>query len=274
MRRHGEVVDLDSVELVKRDANGDVQHAEERRLVAVLVLNDTVLDRAQLAVRLCEEVAGATGGISDFDFRDLVVQRLEHLPTLRPGPLSLRRVELGPQIVEEQRSQAALDVLDARIVHPASMAGFGVQGALEHAAEDNARDLAPVEAARCVLDRVGDLLGHLGDDDGLVGEQAAIDVGESRNIVVCVFVALLVGRVDGLEQRGELAAQLARVALAEVAEGEMRLQQVGILGVEQEDDAGDKHVQRTLLLLIGVDMVVLLREGVVEARDVRTGLDG
>ncbi len=84
------------------------------------------------------------------------------------------------QRLEHLLAQAALDVLDARVVHAASVARLGVQGALEDPAEDDARDLAPIEASRGALDRVGDLLGHLGDDDGLVGEQAAVEVAEGE----------------------------------------------------------------------------------------------
>ena len=63
--------------------------------------------------------------------------------------------------------------------------------AVEHAAEDDARDLAPIE----VLGRVGDglenLRGHLWDDDGRVGEQTAVHVGEGREVLVHVLVPLL-----------------------------------------------------------------------------------
>lgn len=101
--------------------------------------------------------------------------------------------------------------------------------------------------------------------------------GNARQLLVHVLVAPLVGRVDCLEQVDEPPAQLARVAAAEVAERRARLQQVGVLGVEQEDDAGDEHVERALLLarrlVVAIDVVVLLGEGVVEPRHVLTSLD-
>lgn len=96
-----------------------------------------------------------------------------------------------PQLVEEERPEAALDILDARVVHAPGVARLGVQRALEHAAEDDARDLTPIE----VLGRVGDCLenlrGHLWDDDGGVGEQTAVHVGEGREVLVHVLIPLL-----------------------------------------------------------------------------------
>ena len=141
-------------------------------------------------------------------------------------------MQLVPQLVEEQRLQAALDVLNARIVHAPGMARLGIQSPLEHAAEDDARDLAPVEVLRGVGDGLKNFRGHLRDDDGGVGEQPTVHVGEGRKVLVHVLVPLVQGSIDGLEQIDQFATELRGVSLAVPAERLMRLQEIGVLGVK------------------------------------------
>ena len=195
--RDGEVVYLDAVQLVQGHADRAVLRNDEGRLsrvaglLAELVLDDSVLDGAQLPVRLGKEVARAACRVADGDGGHLVVQPRQGLLALGSCLLALGLVQFVPQLVEEERLEAALDVLDARVVHAPGVAGLGVQRALEHAAEDDARDLAPVEVLRRVGDGPEDLRGHLRDDDGGVGEQTAVHVGEGREVLVHVLVPLL-----------------------------------------------------------------------------------
>ena len=76
-------------------------------------------------------------------------------------------------------------------MHAPGVARLGVQRALKHAAEDDARDLAPVEVLGRFGDSLEDLRGHLRDDDGGVGEQTAVHVGEGREVLVHVLVPLI-----------------------------------------------------------------------------------
>ena len=141
-------------------------------------------------------------------------------------------MQLVPQLVEEQRPEAALDVLNARVVHAPGMARLGIQSPLEHAAEDDARDLAPVEVLGGVGDGLKDFRGHLRDDDGGVGEQPTVHVGEGRKVLVHVLVPLIQGSIDGLEQIDQFATELRGVSLAVPTERLMRLQEIGVLGVK------------------------------------------
>ena len=236
--RDGEVVYLDAVQLIERYADGAVLRNDEGRLpcvaglLAELVFDDSVLDGAQLPVRLGKEVARAACRVADGNGGNLVVQPRQGLLALRRRPLTLGLVQLVPQLVEEQRPEAALDVLNARVVHAPGMARLGIQSPLEHAAEDDARDLAPVEVLRGVGDGLKNFRGHLRDDDGGVGEQPTVHVGEGRKVLVHVLVPLVQGSIDGLEQIDQFATELRGVSLAVPAERLMRLQEIGVLGVK------------------------------------------
>lgn len=130
--RDGEVVYLDAVQLIERYTDGAVLRNDEGRLprvaglLAELVLDDSVLDGAQLPVRLGKEVARAARGVTDGDGGNLVVQPRQGLLAFRRRPLALGLVQFVPQLVEEERLEAALDVLHARVVHAPGHGGSRV----------------------------------------------------------------------------------------------------------------------------------------------------
>ena len=72
-------------------------------------------------------------------------------------------------------------------MHAAGAPGLRVQGALENGAEDGGADVGPVEVlAGLREEQVIDLLVEGGDLDVLVGEKAAVHIGEGgqQRIVV------------------------------------------------------------------------------------------
>ena len=65
---------------------------------------------------------------------------------VQPGAAGFGLVELGAQVVEEQRPDQLEDVLFAGVVRAEVAARLGVHDRLEQRAEDGRADLAPVQS--------------------------------------------------------------------------------------------------------------------------------
>lgn len=90
-------------------------------------------------------------------------------------------IQLSAQLVQEQRVDHLMDILDGGIVHPALAPSFRVQRGFKHRAEYGGADLAPVE----VLAGLGqqqfiDRFIEGWNLDIFIREQAAVDIGERR----------------------------------------------------------------------------------------------
>ena len=171
-----------------------------------------------------------------------------------------------------------MDVLDAGVVHPAGAAGVRVQGALEHGAEDGGADGGPVK----VLAGLGEqkafqLLGKGRDLDVLIGEQAAVDIGEGGQggvVVKEVFVPVLGLLVQGAEQlhQGLSDAVGGDVPQIVVEHIPAVVENARILGVQAEHQPDAQGVQAFQRLWVGW-VLVLLQEGIVQHAHQLAGLE-
>ena len=105
------------------------------------------------------------------------------------------------------------------------------------------------------------MVGELRHHDIVGAEQPAVHVGKRRQVVGQIRVALGVGRVEHFEQVDDRLAHLVGGETLQVVEkGVFLVQQPRVFGVEQKDQAHDEHVEAALLVPIGVDVLVLLRQ--------------
>lgn len=148
--RHGhrEIVDLDAMHLVDPHLDQAVLAAQFHVALAVQqVGDDAVLQFAQPQIRFGQEVARTARRIEEVQRGEPVLERFE--PVLA-GPLAKRlvvfdTVELGREIVEEERVDDLVDVPDGGVVHASLAALVVAEGLLHQRAEDDGADGAPVE---------------------------------------------------------------------------------------------------------------------------------
>ena len=140
---------------------------------------------AKLDVAFGEEVARPARRIEYLETRKLVLERPEQEDALLLDPLALDLRELGLQIIEKERVDHLVDVLDAGVVHAASTSRLRIQGALERRTEDGGADAGPIELLGGLpKKRFLDLLGELRNDDVLALEQVTVDIGKGSQPVV------------------------------------------------------------------------------------------
>ena len=133
-------------------------------------------------------------------------------------------------------------------MHAAAAPRLGVQGAFKHRAEDGGAYLRPVKAVACAAEQqLAYIVGEGRYLNILVGEQAAVYIGEGRKlrrVVLKIGVALGNGRVERSEQLDERTAQPPRVKLRKiVAEHAVAAEDLRVLGVKAENKAHAQHVQ-------------------------------
>ena len=106
-----------------------------------------------------------------------------------------------PQGIEKKRVDDLVDILDAGVVHASIPAGQGVDGALEQSSENGRRDIAPIKIIAGMLQQqFCNLCIESGDFDVSLGKQSAIDVRESSQVVLQVWVALFIRGIKHAEQ--------------------------------------------------------------------------
>lgn len=128
-------------------------------------------------------------------------------------------------------------------MHSAGAAGLGVQGRLEHPAEDRGADARPVGLPWDVeQENQANVVGEVGDLDH-IAEQAAIDVREALEILVEVGVALGDRGVEDGEEILKCSMHLESVVLIEVVEEHILAEQARVLGVEAEHEKHAQHVE-------------------------------
>ena len=162
--------------------------------------------------------------------------------------------EGGLEVVEEERVDDLVDVLGAGVVHTPSAPLVVGEAAFEDGSEDRGVDLGPVELLAALHDDGGaQVLGERGDD-GALGEEAAVHVGEGLEEVAREGVARVVGRVQPLEEVAQGVPEVVcREVLDVVPEGVLRDETRLVLAEHEEHHAaaeGADGVVRSLVVAI------------------------
>ena len=165
-----------------------------------------ILDSTKLSIRLGEKVTRTAGWVANSNRGNPIVKLGEISLSLGSALLTLDPVELVPQLIKKERLEAAINILNTGVVHPALSARGGIERPLENTAEDNARNVTPVEILGSIRNCRSNILVHLRDDNGAVGKQTTVDVWEGGKIIVQVFISLLDRSVDNPKQVHKLRA--------------------------------------------------------------------
>ena len=251
---------FDAEELVHvhdREIGGEIFRGVRVRGGGAQFADDLDLQRAQLAVGDDEEVAAAARRVQEAQRAEFVLETLQRGAAVRvlarPQPL-----ELGAQVVQEQRLDDLQDVLLGGVVGALGAAGRGLHDGLEQRAEDGGRDGGPVEAAR-VEQRLAHGRVEVGNAQR-AAEQGAVDVREARQIFVQRLLAAVLRRVEHLEQprqpRPQVRAVLARAGFQQVEEDVARLEDAGVVREQAEDGAHQEPLQVVAGIAGGFQRVV------------------
>ena len=174
-------------------------------------------------------------------------------------------VELGREIVEEERVDDLVDVPDGGVVHASLAALVVAEGLLHQRAEDDGADGAPVEPVAGREQGFAYQVGELWNLDAF-GEQAAVDVREAFEVVLQILVALVERGVQDVEQVDDGAAQVRGVVAFDVLAERVAGVESGVLGVQAEHEAHGQHGEAVVAFRV-VGIVVLRGERVVQVRD-------
>lgn len=152
---------------------------------------------AKAEVRFGQEIIGACCRIQAYDGRELMLECIELVP-LRFRLRDLTDVlKLRFQIIEEQRVNDLVNVLDGCVVHATGAARFRIQRRLKYGAEDGRADVLPVEALRRSLqNQRPDLSIELRYLDRLVRKKAASRRPELTSKSVVYIICYYSGRTN------------------------------------------------------------------------------
>ena len=231
-----ELAKLDTVELVHihhRLPSGIEHRLPRCRGRSPNLADDLDFQQPHFPVGDDEEVAAAARGIEEYYAPEL---RLELPERREPATALAHPLELGAQVVHEQRLDHLEDILLGRVVRSLRPAFHRIHHRLEQRTEDSGREFRPVEAAgvqqRPTHRRVER------ERPQVPLEEFAVDIGKPRQVLIEGCGALVLRRVEHLEQlrepRPEIRPVLAGARLDEVEEDIARLEYPGIVGEHAE----------------------------------------
>ena len=185
----GEIVDLNAIELVNAHLNG-VGHLTDDAVSAVNNAQGLIFKSAQWGVGLGKEIARTTGGVEELQRSQLALEgnRFFFLGLGHGDGLDVGKFLL--QVIQKQRVNDFVDVLNTGVVHSSCAACFRVKGALKHGTEDGRWNQAPVEVVGGALkDKLANLLVDAWNLD-VTSKHATVDVWECSKFFVHVRVAV------------------------------------------------------------------------------------
>ena len=169
----------------------------------------------------------------------------------------LYRLELLPQLVQEQRLDQFQDVLFAGVMRAQVAARLLVHDRLEQRAEDGRRDSAPVQRAA-----IQQRLPHGGIEPGRrqrFGEQPAVHVRECGQLFIQVLEPFARLLVQHMEQRRQMMRQVGAVfvgLLLDVILELPALEDAGVFGEQAEQQTHQIVFQRVAFVAYGLHLVV------------------
>ena len=254
--RHGEVVDLDAVELVDAHLDGVHFLEAEERLAVMTLANNLILQPPQTEVGFRQEVAGTAGGVEERQRGQFILKAVQTLHTLLLNLLFENGFKLPAQVVHEKRVDDLVDILYRGVVHAARPPGLGIQRALKDSTEDGGRDFAPVEVKCGILQkRLAQFVSELWYLYRL-SKQASVSVRKCFQVVRQVAAPLVLWSVQHLKEPDKCITQVSGFITDQVIMELVTPEDAGILGVEAEHDAHTEDVEpsqgfRRVIVILG-----------------------
>ena len=236
----GELLDLHTVKLIHGDA---AQQHRVDLLIRVQRLEALQLQPPDLAIRDYQEVAAPARRIEEGEARQL--RLIFQQRRFTPRPPRDQPVQLGGQLVQEQRPDHLQDVRLGRVVRANLAALVGAHHRLEQAAEDRRAHPGPVVARRVEQHRPHRGVEHRRPQPP--GEQRAVNVGKGVQLGAQAALALGLGRVEHVEQlvqrRSDIMALVGGVVVDQLEEDVFGLEDAGVVGEQAEQQADQQLLQ-------------------------------
>ena len=142
--RTGKIIDLNPIELV--DGNLDRIHHLTNH--AVTTINDTeslVLQPSETSIRLRQEITRPARRIKELKPGNLLLESNSPLPLELSHGSGTDIGQLSLKIIQEQRINHLVNILNAGIVHAAGTASLRIKSRLKHGSKDSRTDDTPVK---------------------------------------------------------------------------------------------------------------------------------
>ncbi len=252
-----ELFDLNAVELIHIDLHFAPQRVQFQLLHFLSRAKNFQLQQSQFPIRDDQKIPASASRIEKFQPGKLFMQ----LKELVRAPL--RGLELGPEVVEEQRLDKFQDILFTRVMRAeiAPPGGtFLVHDALEERTKNSRRYAAPIK--RATVEQQGPHCAVASGYGQRLFKKPAVHIGESHEYFVEALLPFTLGCVQDLKQHRQLRYEVGAVFLGavldEITERTARLKERGVLGKEAEEQPNEHHFKDVSLVARGAQTVVEL----------------
>ena len=262
--RNREVIYLYTIELADSYLDDGVFVSKiHQQSLSIYHLYHFILQSAKRQEGFRQEISAATRWVHKGKRRKSILKITQQLHSFFCHFLRFYLFQFSYQVIHKQRVNHLMDIFDACIVHSPTAAGLWIKSALKHGSKYGGTDSAPIKILGTVMEyQCHYLICKPWYLYILVRKQTSVDIRESKQVWIGIFIPLLGLRIQHSEQINQRGTDILCIEPFQIIMKRRTLsKQTRILCIKAKNQSHAKRVKA--LERIFIRMFILFQKGII-----------